>query len=62
MKLHKNVHFKVSFKVIKVFEKLELLHTLFPKSAIIFKEIPKNRNFRLTSFRKKIINQKYQEK
>ena len=31
---------------------------LFSKSAIIYKEIPKNRNFRLTSFGKKIINQK----
>ena len=37
----------------KFFEKLEFFHTLFSKSAIIYKEIPINRNFRLTSFEKK---------
>ena len=59
IKLDKNVYFKISFKVIKVFWKIGIFtHTFFPESAIIYKEILKDRNFRLTSFGKKIINQK----
>ena len=57
MKLQKNVYSKVSFKVIEVFWKIWIFHTLFSKSAIIYKEIPINCNFRLTSFGKNIINQ-----